>query len=213
MAAKSEAIRKAGRVTAPARSLREEQRLMSRTRILTAALELFVSAGYQSVSVDEIAVAAGMGRATFYLYFKSKKDIVAALVEENIPEFQDLYLRIPFGNDASDAVIESWINQVFDYYRRTRQHVLFYRQAQIMDPEIRAMTEANYAAVIDATWRQASALSMDPDSKAASQLRMRMRLFIGLIDSTCYMAAVQGLVDPATSRAELVHLWRCFWNR
>jgi hypothetical protein len=40
------------------------------------ALAIFAAQGFDVTSVDEIAVAAGIGRRNFFRYFKSKNDAV-----------------------------------------------------------------------------------------------------------------------------------------
>ncbi|MCM3923860.1 TetR/AcrR family transcriptional regulator [Frankia sp. AiPs1] len=54
----------------------------TRARIVTAALDLFESQGFHGTSVDEIATAAGVSRATLYQYFESKETIFVELLNE-----------------------------------------------------------------------------------------------------------------------------------
>jgi len=56
-------------------TLRERQRLATKSEIVRIAFELFAKQGYVSVSVEMIAAAAGISRATFFNYF-SKKDLI-----------------------------------------------------------------------------------------------------------------------------------------
>jgi AcrR family transcriptional regulator len=56
-------------------TLRERQRVATRSEIVRVAFELFVSEGYDGVTVEMIAAAAGVSRATFFNYF-SKKDLI-----------------------------------------------------------------------------------------------------------------------------------------
>lgn len=50
-----------------------------RAEILQAASELFQEIGYESTSVDSIVRSAGIAKGTFYYYFKSKDEVLAAL--------------------------------------------------------------------------------------------------------------------------------------
>ena len=56
-------------------TLRERQHLATKSEIVRVAFELFAKQGYVSVSVEMIAAAAGISRATFFNYF-SKKDLI-----------------------------------------------------------------------------------------------------------------------------------------
>jgi mycofactocin system transcriptional regulator len=51
------------------------KRVTSRAELEEAAFGLFAAQGFDATTVDEIAVAAGIGRRTFFRYFPSKNDI------------------------------------------------------------------------------------------------------------------------------------------
>lgn len=54
----------------------------ARTRVLSAASELFYSEGLHSVGVDRIIAAAPVTRATFYRHFPSKDDLLVAYLTQ-----------------------------------------------------------------------------------------------------------------------------------
>jgi AcrR family transcriptional regulator len=68
--------------------LRAARRGMStderRREIVTTAAELFDDAGYTNTSMDEIAQAVGIAKATMYHYFASKDEILHSIHEEFI---------------------------------------------------------------------------------------------------------------------------------
>ena len=51
-----------------------------RTEIAKTALALFARQGYETTAVREIAAAVGMGKGTFYDYFKDKEDLLNEIV-------------------------------------------------------------------------------------------------------------------------------------
>lgn len=51
-----------------------------RSALLDAAYNLFTTVGFQKTTITDIAWKAGVGKGTFYLYFKDKDDIRAALI-------------------------------------------------------------------------------------------------------------------------------------
>jgi AcrR family transcriptional regulator len=63
----------------PAESLRERRRRQTTAEISEVALRLFDERGFAGTTVDDIASAAGVSRATFFRYFRSKEE--AALHE------------------------------------------------------------------------------------------------------------------------------------
>ena len=57
--------------------------------ILDAALQVFTTRGLHDGTMEEIAEAAELGKATLYYYFPSKETILSALVEKTIEHHFD----------------------------------------------------------------------------------------------------------------------------
>ncbi|MEU7000663.1 TetR family transcriptional regulator [Nonomuraea sp. NPDC046570] len=57
-------------------SLRERKKARARASIQREAMRLFTENGYEATTIDEIAEAAEVSRATFFRYFPSKADVV-----------------------------------------------------------------------------------------------------------------------------------------
>lgn len=53
-----------------------------REELLKAATRVFAKRGYRAASISDIIDAAGVARGTFYLYFRSKQDILFAVIED-----------------------------------------------------------------------------------------------------------------------------------
>jgi len=60
------------------RKSREERR----AQILACALEVFGEKGFHAATVDDIAARTGVARGTFYLYFKDRRSIFEALIDD-----------------------------------------------------------------------------------------------------------------------------------
>lgn len=60
----------------------EIAREVTKRELLGAALEVFVEKGYPGTAISDIVRTAGVTQGTFYLYFKNKQDIFAALLKE-----------------------------------------------------------------------------------------------------------------------------------
>jgi AcrR family transcriptional regulator len=58
--------------------LRERKRRQTRERLIETALGLFLKRGFDAVTVDDIAAAADTTKRTFFDYFPSKEDVIAA---------------------------------------------------------------------------------------------------------------------------------------
>lgn len=59
----------------------------TRFYIVQALFKLMDSYEYEKISVTDIAQKAGVGRATFYRYFKRKEDVLIYYMEHNTKDF------------------------------------------------------------------------------------------------------------------------------
>ncbi len=59
----------------------------NRQRIVEAADHLFYSRGYNQTSFSDISDQTGIPRGNFYYYFKTKEDILSAVVDARLAEF------------------------------------------------------------------------------------------------------------------------------
>jgi AcrR family transcriptional regulator len=65
----------------------------NRARILEAARTLFAERGVDAVSLEEVATAAGVGKATLFRRFGDRGALFVALLDEHERELQDAVLR------------------------------------------------------------------------------------------------------------------------
>jgi len=62
----------------------------NRQRIVDAADNLFYSRGYNQTSFSDISDETGIPRGNFYYYFKTKEDILTAVVEYRVSGFKEM---------------------------------------------------------------------------------------------------------------------------
>ena len=60
--------------------LRQEQAQITKNRILDAASRLFVKSGYSSVTVEDIALEAGVAQQTVYAVFRTKLAVAQTII-------------------------------------------------------------------------------------------------------------------------------------
>jgi AcrR family transcriptional regulator len=73
-------------------------RRIQRTRLSlrSALLELLKKKNYDDISIEEITERANVGRATFYLHYKDKEDLLLEEFSEMSNERVETLLKIPF---------------------------------------------------------------------------------------------------------------------
>lgn len=68
---------------------KKEPRSVHRENIVSAASALFMEKGIAATSMDDIAKAAGYSKATIYVYFENKEEIVGILVLNSMKKLYD----------------------------------------------------------------------------------------------------------------------------
>ena len=67
----------------------DEHKALTRSALIESAKELIAAAGTAEVPLGEVAMAAGVGRTTLYDYFTDRDDLIATMVEEELPGVVD----------------------------------------------------------------------------------------------------------------------------
>jgi TetR/AcrR family transcriptional regulator, transcriptional repressor for nem operon len=110
---------------------------MSRTKpaeqrksdLLGAARDLFVSKGIAATTLEEITDGAGVSKGLFYVYFRSKDDLVAALQEDFSTKFAERVARAAAAEPDWANKLDACVQASFDSYLEWRDlhDVLFHR--------------------------------------------------------------------------------------
>ncbi|MHC3001655.1 TetR/AcrR family transcriptional regulator [Gordonia metallireducens] len=95
-------------------SLREKQRTQVRRDIDAAALRLFVERGYDRVTTDEIAAAAGVSPSTYYRYVPTKEDLLLRPLRASSAAIVAGFAAQPDGLTIVDALIAAVRTQTAD---------------------------------------------------------------------------------------------------
>jgi AcrR family transcriptional regulator len=155
----------ARRKTRPYRSaVRNEQRERTAKRIIGAAGKLFKSKGFEPVSIDEIALAAGVAAPTVYAVFGSKRGILREWMVRTLfnDQYQVLVARAlgitePRRRLRAAAAIA---RQVYD---SERVEIGLLRGAAIISPELTELERETEAIRFE---RQESTVQLLRDAKA-----------------------------------------------
>lgn len=98
-------------------TLREQQRVRTRARILRAAAEEFDKRGYASVSLSEIAGRLDVTKGTVYFHFSSKAALASAVVDTYFSRWEALLADVAHRGLHGIAALR-WLSvQVAQSYR------------------------------------------------------------------------------------------------
>ncbi|HEY7357470.1 MAG TPA: helix-turn-helix domain-containing protein, partial [Ktedonobacterales bacterium] len=96
-----------------ARSLKDKQRQERADMILQAAEELLAEKGYHDTSIDEIGARVGISKATVYLHFKTKEELVFALFERDMQRFFQMMEAIVASPKGPRAKLEELFRTMY----------------------------------------------------------------------------------------------------
>lgn len=84
--------------------LRERKKQQTRQALERAAFDLFAQQGYVETTVEDIAAAADVSRASFFRYFGSKEDVLAADDDLRREQFMAALISRPADEPVLTAV-------------------------------------------------------------------------------------------------------------
>ncbi len=96
----------------------QTERSDSAQRVLDAALELFAEQGFEGTSLQQIADRLGVTKAAVYYHFRTKDELLAALVE---PAFDELHALLdttgamPRGLARQKAVLQAFVGYLLHH--------------------------------------------------------------------------------------------------
>jgi len=129
---------------------------------MQAARHVFAERGYPDATVDEIATEAGASRATFYLHFKGKTELTAALVEEATPFAVERYRLLDellaSGGPALRDRLRDWLSDWLSVWSESAQESHALLQAAMLEPEVESKRLRQSEALVGALERYYSGL-------------------------------------------------------
>lgn len=90
----------------------------TQSKIIQTALELFHKQGVNATGVEEILAKSGTGKSQFYHYFKSKEDLITAVVKDFCEKLCNRQLPVKYD-------IRSWkdLERWFDFFIGYQDHI------------------------------------------------------------------------------------------
>ncbi|SFK42675.1 mycofactocin system transcriptional regulator [Geodermatophilus ruber] len=123
-----------------------EGRAETRTRVEQAALDLFGRKGFEQVTTDEIAEAAGISRRTFFRHFATKADPVWGDFASHVARLERLLMATRSDQPVLASICAAYV-EVNDYAAADLP-MLRQRMRMILgEPALQAHSQVRYADV------------------------------------------------------------------
>jgi AcrR family transcriptional regulator len=142
-----------------------------REALLNAALEMFAEYGYERASVEAIARRAGVAVGAFYQHFTSKRQILLVLMDRLLEEVEGVMPPTP-SEVPTDmrALIRSTLRQGLSVDWAYRGAYRAWREAALVDDELRASQLAVERWAANRLIMMLSALSLAPHARAVAHV-------------------------------------------
>jgi len=129
----------------------DEHKALTRRALLDAAKTLIHQAGTADLPLGEIALAAGVGRTTLYDYFTDRDDLIATLVEEELPGVVEALIgAVPPNGNAAQRLAELASRTVEFVISDPVLGVILHREVGRMGAEAEVRIRAAHANLADA---------------------------------------------------------------
>jgi len=131
--------------------IRAAQKRFTRQLLLESALKVFCDKDYISTKIDDIAAGAGATRTTFYLHFKSKADVMHALLDEINDHIvsSDNPALTEVARIGSRDEIRKWVNRRLEQWPIIMPYVRASMQAAVVEPTIAERVNSWHDSAID----------------------------------------------------------------
>lgn len=106
----------------------EEIRQEKRELIIETALEVFATYGYHGTSISMIAQHAGIAKGLLYIYFKSKEELLKAIVNEGIEKSVKLFEPILSKDFKEDELTTELFSNLFkQFFKILKENTPFWQ--------------------------------------------------------------------------------------
>jgi TetR/AcrR family transcriptional regulator len=154
-----------------------------REQILAAAAQLFASRGYTAATMNEVAAASGVSKATLYHYVRDKHDLLAQITAGHVARLQALVAEV----QAQALLPEAHLRALIQRFMRAYAHAE--HEHRVLTEDVKFLKPAEQQAVLAAQRRVVAAFAqavaaLRPDlseSRLATPLAM---LLFGMINWT-----------------------------
>lgn len=141
-----------------------------RELIMAAAIQVFSQKGYHNAKMEEIALAAGIGKGTIYEYFASKLQLLQDIMEQSFHRYEDS-LGADINNSLSfEAKMKILLEGHFRFCQQNKELTRFlFWDTEVCDEELRewavkkrAEKEGRLQEIIQAGIKSGEIRDLDP---------------------------------------------------
>lgn len=184
-----------------------------KAKILEVAFDLFLNVGFDATTVRQLCQKANIEAPTLYYYFKSKKGVFFAVIDEILQDYQNLLKQ--HLNEASSDPFEKLYGFFKFSVKYSLEHELetkFYLRYRLFRPEdLKEDIERH----MNYTYGQKENTFIEPLSECIStgviheNIEVVFQKYVNFIDSCTFNVIFSGWRPDDT---ELERIWKLFYE-
>ncbi len=152
-----------------------------RELILARAATLFAHRGYSATSMNELAQACGVSKATLYHYYRDKYTMLVSITEGHVQRLQALVGEVEAGPHAPEQRLRELIRRIVDEYADAQHaHRVLTEDVKFLDDADRERVLGVEREVVDGFAR--AVIAMRPDLKKPRLAKPLTMLLFGMIN-------------------------------
>ena len=162
-------------------------------RIRDAARQVFYDKGFFPASVEEIAEQAGVSRATVYLYYRSKDEMLLDLMRQDLEYQLEIYAELVTVKRVSLSAVRKWLVRLRGEQEERRNSLnLFWAGANLLtdplDPVYR-----HHDNIIGVLGRRFAGFDLDALPRAEREAqRCKAYMMLFMIEGTTVQISEEG---------------------
>lgn len=193
--------------TPPSTTVREELREVTRQRLLSAAEAVFQRDGYSGTTVGNIATSANVSRATFYLHFTDKSDVLLTLMRADLAETPGYWREVDAALvDGDRNALRASLRNTLNWYEQHSNLLRPVREALAANPRLVQHFEGSFAGFAD----EMSGYLARVRPQDRDRAHLRLQLLMIQLDQLAYRLVVLGQksIDREVMLDEITDIWR-----
>jgi AcrR family transcriptional regulator len=165
-----------------------------RDMILERAAHLFAHRGYPGTSMNQVAEACGLSKATLYHYYKDKYALLLSIADGHVSRLQGIVHEALAHDGTAEAHMRELIRRLVEEYAHAQNaHRVLTEDVKFLEPADRKKVLDKEREVVDGFAKVV--MAMRPDLKRASLSKPLTMLLFGMVNWMFTWMKPDGAID------------------
>jgi TetR/AcrR family transcriptional regulator len=165
-----------------------------RESILARAGELFAAQGYHAASMNQVAEACGLSKATLYHYYRDKDALLVSIADGHVSRLQTLVAEVLAQRLKPEAQFRELVRRIVaEYAGAQHAHRVLTEDVKFLQPDDRRRILDKERAVVAGFAQALTALR--PELQAASLAKPLTMLLFGMVNWMFTWVKPGGVLD------------------